>query len=82
MEFKYDTQLLIDGENLDEDEIAVFLRRILKVTACLQCGMKHLLKFTFTPMSRGRCWNTVLQSAGFTTLLWRTWTDSHGGLKG
>ena len=41
MEFKYDTQLLIDGESLDEDEIAVFLRRILKVTACLQRGMKH-----------------------------------------
>lgn len=41
MEFKYDTQLLIDGENLDEDEIAGFLRRILKVTACLKRGMKH-----------------------------------------
>lgn len=41
MEFKYDTQLLIDGENLDEVEIADFTRRILKVTACLKRGMKH-----------------------------------------
>ena len=24
LEFKYDTQLLIEGENLDEDEISIF----------------------------------------------------------
>lgn len=34
LEFKYDTQLLIEGENLDEDKIANISRTILMGTVC------------------------------------------------
>lgn len=36
LEFRYDTQLLIEGEDLDEDVISDYLQRILKVIVCLQ----------------------------------------------
>lgn len=34
LEFKYDTQLLIEGENLDEDEISEYFTEHFKETAC------------------------------------------------
>ena len=35
IEFKYDTQLLIEGKNLNENEISEYLRNILKEIVCL-----------------------------------------------
>ena len=35
-EYKYDTQLLIEGKDLDEDVISDYLLRILRATACWQ----------------------------------------------
>lgn len=40
LEFKYDTQLLIEGKNLDEDVINDYLPTISKETACWQLAMK------------------------------------------
>ena len=34
LEYRYDTQLLIDGENLDEDAISDYFTENLKGTAC------------------------------------------------
>ena len=34
LEFRYDTQLLIEGEDLDEDIISEYLRTISKGTVC------------------------------------------------
>lgn len=35
MEFKYDTQLLIEGHDLDEDAINDYFEEILRAIACL-----------------------------------------------
>ena len=43
MEFRYDTQLLIEGKNLDEDKIAY-----------LQSAMKNSLKFISIRMNPGK----------------------------
>ena len=36
LEFKYDTQLLIEGTDLDEDEINAISQNISKVIVCWQ----------------------------------------------
>ncbi len=47
MEFKYDTQLLIDGENLDEDEIADYFTANFKGDCLLAVGDETLIKIHF-----------------------------------
>ena len=47
LEFRYDTQLLIEGTGLDEDEITAFWR-----LATMNCS-----RFIFIPMSLGRSWS-------------------------
>ena len=47
LEFRYDTQLLIDGDDLDEDEAETGIRS----------------RSTSTLMSPGSFWNTELLSA-------------------
>lgn len=47
MEFKYDTQLLIDGENLDEDEIADYFTANFKGDCLLVVGDETLIKIHF-----------------------------------
>jgi len=34
LEYKYDTQMLIEGENLSEDEINRYIKEISGATAC------------------------------------------------
>ncbi len=38
LEFKYDTQLLIEGENLDEDEISEYFEEHFKGDCLLAVG--------------------------------------------
>lgn len=40
VEFRYDTQLLIEGENLDEDAINDYFVEHFKVTACWQSATR------------------------------------------
>ena len=47
MEFKYDTQLLIEGEGLDEDEINDYFRANLKGDCLLAVGDEDLIKIHF-----------------------------------
>ena len=47
LEFKFDTQLLIDGENLDEDEIDSYIREHFEGDSLLAVGDDTLIKIHF-----------------------------------
>ena len=47
IEFKFDTQLLIDGENLDEDEIDSYIREHFECDSLLAVGDDTLIKIHF-----------------------------------
>ena len=47
LEFRYDTQLLIDGENLDEDEIDSYIREHFEGDSLLAVGDDELIKVHF-----------------------------------
>ena len=47
VEFKFDTQLLIDGENLDEDEIDSYIREHFEGDSLLAVGDDTLIKIHF-----------------------------------
>ena len=47
LEFKYDTQLLIEGENLSEDDINDYFARHFKGDCLLAVGDDELIKIHF-----------------------------------
>lgn len=47
IEFRYDTQLLIEGENLDEDEISEYFTEHFKGDCLLAVGDEELIKIHF-----------------------------------
>ncbi len=47
LEFKYDTQLLIEGENLDEDEIYDYITDNFAGDCLLAVGDEDLIKIHF-----------------------------------
>ena len=47
LEFKYDTQLLIEGENLDENEISEYFTKNFKGDCLLAVGDDELIKIHF-----------------------------------
>ncbi|MBQ5428297.1 MAG: kinase to dihydroxyacetone kinase, partial [Oscillospiraceae bacterium] len=47
LEFKFDTQLLIDGHNLDEDAIFDYITTHLKGDSLLAVGDEDLIKIHF-----------------------------------
>lgn len=47
MEFKYDTQLLIEGKDLDEDVINAYFREHFKGDCLLAIGDSDLIKIHF-----------------------------------
>lgn len=59
LEFKYDTQLLIEGKNLDEDVINDYFTNNFKGDCLLAVGDEDLIKIHFIPTNRGKCWNIV-----------------------
>ena len=46
-EFRYDTQLLIEGENLDEDEIFDYISENFEGDSLLAVGDEELIKIHF-----------------------------------
>lgn len=46
-EFRYDTQLLIEGENLDEDAVNDYFRNHFKGDCLLAVGDENLIKIHF-----------------------------------
>lgn len=47
LEFRYDTQLLIEGENLDEDEINDYITEHFQGDCLLAVGDEDLIKIHF-----------------------------------
>ena len=47
LEFKFDTQLLIDGQNLDEDEIDEYITEHFEGDSLLVVGEDTLIKIHF-----------------------------------
>lgn len=47
LEYKYDTQLLIEGENLDEEAINAYISSNLKGDCLLVVGDEELVKIHF-----------------------------------
>ena len=47
LEFRYDTQLLIEGENLDEDAITEYITENFKGDCLLAVGDEELIKIHF-----------------------------------
>ncbi|MDU1413851.1 MAG: kinase to dihydroxyacetone kinase [Clostridium sp.] len=47
LEFKYDTQLLIEGKNLSEDEINEYFQKNFKGDCLLAVGDDELIKIHF-----------------------------------
>ena len=47
IEFRYDTQLLIEGENLSEDEIAAYITENIAGDCLLAVGGDTLIKIHF-----------------------------------
>ena len=47
IEFRYDTQLLIEGENLDEDEINEYFTKNFKGDCLLAVGDDELIKIHY-----------------------------------
>lgn len=47
LEFKYDTQLLIDGKALDEDTISEYFKKNFKGDCLLAVGDENLIKIHF-----------------------------------
>ncbi len=47
LEFKYDTQLLIEGNDLDEDKISDYITENLKGDCLLAVGDEELIKVHF-----------------------------------
>ncbi|MGN0604060.1 MAG: kinase to dihydroxyacetone kinase [Oscillospiraceae bacterium] len=47
IEFRYDTQLLIEGNNLDEDKIDEYFRQNFKGDSLLAVGDEELIKIHF-----------------------------------
>ena len=47
MEYRFDTQLLIEGENLSEDEIHEYITRNMEGDCLLVVGDEELIKIHF-----------------------------------
>ena len=47
LEYRYDTQLLIEGEDLDEDEIFDYIARHFKGDSLLAVGDEELIKIHY-----------------------------------
>ena len=47
IEYRYDTQLLIDAENLDEDEVSEYFEKNFKGDCLLAIGDEEVLKIHY-----------------------------------
>lgn len=47
LEYRYDTQLLIEGENLDEDQINDYITKNIQGDCLLAVGYDELIKIHF-----------------------------------
>ena len=76
LEFRYDTQLLIEGKNLDEDVINDYTTEHFKGDCLLAVGDDELIKIL---TNRGKCWNIVQHLVKSMISLLRIWNVSQEG---
>ncbi len=70
LEFRYDTQLLIECEGLDEDIVSKYFIENFKGDCLLAVGDGEVTKIHF---HTNEPWNTALLWERYTTLLLRIW---------
>lgn len=74
LEYKFDTQLLIDGKDLSENAINEYITQHIKGDCLLAVGDETLIKIHYHTNDLGRSWNTALPSAKSTMLSWKIWS--------
>ena len=77
LEYRYDTQLLIDGDDLDEDEVAEYFTENFKGDCLLAVGGDG--DPIIIPTNPGRFWSIAGLWARSTILSWRIWIVSQEG---
>ena len=65
LEFRYDTQLLIEGENLDEDKINEYFTNNFKGDCLLAVGDEELIKIHFHTNEPWKVLNSILLQTVF-----------------
>lgn len=81
IEFKYDTQLLIKGTNLDEDAISDYFTQNFKGDCLLAVGDDELIKIHFHTNEPWEVLKYCASLGEYSTSLSRIWTDNHAALK-
>ena len=76
LEFKYDTQLLIEGEDLDEDVISEYFTEHFKGDCLLAVGDEELIKIHFHTNEPWQVLEYCASLGKFMISWWRIWTDS------
>ena len=69
LEFKYDTQLLIEGENLDEDKISEYFTNNFNGDCLLAVGDEELIKIHFHTNEPWKVLEYCSQPVSYTHLL-------------
>ncbi len=84
IEFRYDTQLLIDGyEDLDEDEVFDYIAENFKGDSLLAVGGDgDPIKIHYHTKSPGWCWPTAGLWVRSTTSSWKIWTVRQEACRG
>ena len=79
LEFRYDTQLLIEGKNLDEDVINDYITEHFKGDCLLAVGDDELIKIHFHTNEPWEVWNIVHHLVKSMISLLRIWNVSQEG---
>ena len=79
LEYRYDTQLLIDGENLDEDAISDYFTENLKGDCLLAVGGGSLVKIHFHTNEPWKVLEYCSTLGEIYDIVWRIWRGSPAG---
>ena len=79
LEFRYDTQLLIEGENLSEDEINDYITKNIEGDCLLAVGDEELIKIHFHTNTPWKLLEYCASLERFMISLLRIWKDSQKG---
>ena len=82
LEYRFDTQLLIEGHDLDEDKINDYIRENIKGDCLLAVGDDELIKIHYHTNEPWQVLNTALPSAISTISLWKTCSARKTGCRG
>ena len=82
LEFKFDTQLLIEGEHLSEDAIHDYVTENIEGDSSVSRRRRRIDQNSLSiPIRHGRCWNIVPAWARFMISSLKTWNVSLRGCR-